>query len=61
VIAPHELDGYGPEEVDCAQLAAFENGEEAWYLALPPEDYETGEACGIAEREELDRAERAVN
>jgi hypothetical protein len=54
VLEPSELEGLDTEEVDCAQIAAYEAGEEKWYLALPPEDYETAE-YRIAEAEELAR------
>jgi len=50
---PWEMEGRDPEEVECAQMAAYENGEETWFLALPPEDYATGHDYRIAEASEL--------
>jgi hypothetical protein len=56
VLAPWEMEDVDQEEVECAQVAAYEAGEERWYLALPPEDYEHA-AYRIAELVELLRPE----
>ncbi|WP_126176666.1 hypothetical protein [Tsuneonella rigui] len=59
VLSPWEMEDVDQEEIECAQVAAYEAGEERWYLALPPEDYEHA-AYRIAELAELLRPEPEI-
>jgi hypothetical protein len=50
--------GATPRGVELAQIAAYESGEDAWDLVVPPEDYGAGLPYRLAGSGEVARTGR---